>query len=335
MAFDALKGRTCLVTGATGFLGSYVVERLVDAGASVRCLVRASSNCVFLPSSGIQFCHGDVTDPDSLSFPLRDVDYVFHLASLIKARSPSAYYRVNYLGTINLLEACQNVAPWLRRVVVVSSLAAVGPSLPGDPLDESSPCCPTTPYGNSKWQQEQVATAYSKRLPVTIIRPPSIYGPRDRETLAIFQCAALGLVPSLPVEGELSIVHAADAADGILIAATSAEAVGRTYFIAGDETPSYRELMTLIGTAVGRHGVKVPVSGWMLRLAGRIAEAAREVTGTPIIFDRWKAEEILGGFWACRNTRAKCELGFEPRVPLQRGLADTAKWYRAMGWLLV
>ena len=331
--YTSLRGQTCLVTGASGFLGSYVVERLVDAGASVRCLVRGTSKLTFLPDSGVQFCQGDVTNPQSLPNALTDVDFVFHVAGLIKAQQPKDYFRVNYLGTINLLEVCRHVAPGVRRVVVVSSLAAAGPSFPGHPLDEYSLCHPSTPYGKSKWQEEQAAIAFSDRIPITIVRPPTIYGPRDRETLAIFRLIELGIAPRLPVSGEISIVHASDLADGILLAASHPEAVGRTFFIANDESPSFGDLLGTIGAVLGRRGVKVSVPVWAIRAAGRAAETVRATTGLPVIFDRWKAEEIVGGCWACSNARARSLLGFAPRIPLRDGLAETGRWYRAMGWL--
>ncbi|HVB97364.1 MAG TPA: NAD-dependent epimerase/dehydratase family protein [Chloroflexota bacterium] len=331
--FASLRGQTCLVTGASGFLGGYVVERLVDAGASVRCLVRGTSRRTFLPNSGVQFCQGDVTNPVSLPDALTDVDFVFHVAGLIKAQQVTDYFRVNYLGTVNLLEVCRKVAPRVRRVVVVSSLAAAGPSFPGHPLDEYSLCHPATPYGKSKWQEEQAAIAFSDRMPITIVRPPTIYGPRDRETLAIFRLVAFGISPRLPVEGEISMVHASDLVDGIMLAATHPEAVGRTFFLANDEAPSLSDLLGIIGTVLGRRGVEVSVPAWALRIAGRTAEAVRATTGLPIIFDRWKAEEVVGGYWACSNARARRQLGFTPRIPLRDGLAETAQWYRAMGWL--
>ncbi len=328
-----LSGRTCLVTGATGFLGSFVVEKLVQSGARVRCLVRRSSRRDFLPENGTEFILGDVTEPSSLPSAVTDVDYVFHIAGLIKAPRPEDYFRVNYLGTINLLEACRVHRDRLQRVVVISSLAAAGPSKPGTPIVETSPCQPITPYGRSKLQAERAALAYRDQLPLTIIRPPTIYGPRDRETLLIFRAVALGLRPALPVRTEVSLVHAADLADGILLAATHPAAVGQTYFMSGDDVLSIDALLQQMALAVGRRGVEVPVPAWALRGAARAAETLRQLGMASLVFDRWKAEEILIGCWACSNTRAKTDLGFTPRVTVADGFADTVRWYRTMRWL--
>lgn len=328
-----LAGSSCLVTGSSGFLGSFVVERLLEAGASVRCLVRRSSNCDFLLGQPVQYAFGDITDTPSLVAALQGIDFVFHLAGLIKARAAEDFFRVNYLGTINLLEASRRQSPVPRRVVVVSSLAAVGPSSPSRPLDETSPCHPLSPYGQSKLQAETAARSYTDTLDLTIVRPPTIFGPRDRETLSIFKLAALGIVPRTRQPGEISTIHATDLADGIVKAALHPAAVGQTYFMANDDILSLDQLVGAITESLGRPSVRVPVPDWAIRAGGRVAERVRDVSGASLIFDRWKAEEIVIGNWACSNARAKEEIGFSPQISLQDGLADTAHWYRKMGWL--
>lgn len=328
----ALWGRRCLVTGATGFVGSWLADRLLADGAKVRCLVRPASQHRLHSAGHIEVALGDITEPDSLPAALDGVDLVFHIAGLIKAPRESDYFRVNYLGTINLLEACR-AARRPPRIVVVSSLAAVGPSRPDRPVDEDSFCCPVTPYGKSKLRTEDAVAAYRPTLPIAVVRPPTVYGPRDRESLALFKVAALGLRPRLGVEGSISTVHVADLVDGILLAAKRDAAIGRTYFIAGDEQVSLAKLIDDIAAAVERVGLSVPVPAPLLRGAGRAAELARSVAGVSVVFDRWKAEEILAGYWACSNERARRELGFQPRVPLTDGLRATARWYRENGWL--
>jgi dihydroflavonol-4-reductase len=328
-----VAGRTCLVTGATGFLGSWVVERLLTQGARVRCLMRSTSKLEFLDAKEIELARGDVTDFTSVRAASGGADFVFHLAGRIKAPRESDYYQVNYLGTINVLEACLQAAPGVERVVVVSSQSAAGPSEPGQPLNESTSCRPISPYGRSKRQAELAAESYHARLPVTIVRPPSVYGPRDRETLQVIRLISLGLRPILSKRGAISLVHASDLADGILLAATQAAAIGKTYFLAGDESPSPSELVQLIARATERGGISIPVPPNLLRLAGRAAELVRDLTGFPMTFDRWKAEEIIHGYWACTSARAKADFGYSPRVPLATGLRDTVEWYRQAGWL--
>jgi nucleoside-diphosphate-sugar epimerase len=328
-----LTGRVGLVTGASGFLGSWVVERLLGSGARVRCLVRSTSRLEFLPVDRVEVVSGDVNDRLSLERALVGVDYVFHLAGRIKASSEADYDLVNRQGTSNVVSACATVAPGVSRVVLVSSLAAIGPSEAGRPVDEATRPHPISPYGRSKLTGEQAALAFQDRLPLTVVRPPTIYGPRDRETLLVMRVLARGIRPVLPRSGAISLVHVADLADGILAAATHSAAVGKTYFLSGDEAPNLRELVDLLGAATETRGVPVPVSPLTLRLAGRAAEIFRDLTGRALIFDRYKAEEIARGYWACANQRARAEIGFSPRIALADGLRQTAEWYRKVGWL--
>ena len=326
------RGRRCLVTGATGFVGSWLADRLLDEGSRVRCLVRPASQARLRRAGQLEVSLGDVTEPASLPQALVEVDFVFHVAGLIKAPRESEYFRVNYLGTINLLEACRKL-PTPPRVVVVSSQAAAGPSAPNRPIDEESVCRPVTPYGKSKYLGETAVAAYRDSIPIAVVRPPTVYGPRDRETLGLFRLAQFGIRPRLTTGGAVSAVHVADLVDGILLAAGRAQAIGRTYFVAGDEQPELGELIDGIAEAVGRRGLVVPIPAGALRAGGRAAELARDLGGLSIVFDRWKAEEILAGYWACSNLRAKRELGFEPKVKLGDGLRSTARWYRDNGWL--
>jgi nucleoside-diphosphate-sugar epimerase len=333
MVADDLRDRTCLVTGATGFLGSWVVERLVTDGARVRCLVRSTSRREFLPSSDLECAIGDIMDVRSVRRAMEGVDYVFHVAGLIKAPNEAAFLQVNGEGTRNVMTAAAERADRVRRVLVVSSLSAAGPSRPGAATDESWTPRPMSPYGRSKLRGEEIAREMGQNVPMTIVRPPAIYGPRDRETLMLFQMARLPIHPVIARHGAISTIHAADLADGILVAATHPRSVGQTYYLSGDESPSASELFRLIATALGRRAVRVPVPASAIVVAGQVAELVRDTTGLPLIFDRGKAEEMANGHWACSGDRARRELGFEPRIKLADGIAATAKWYQAHGWL--
>lgn len=328
-----LAGRTCLVTGASGFVGGWLTERLLDRGARVRCLARSSSRLTYLPIDRLDVAIGDLSDSASLSRAVAGVDYVFHLGGQITAREPADYFRTNYLGTINLFEACRRDAPGCRRVVFTSSLAAAGPSPPGQPLDESCTSRPLTPYGKSKLLAERAARSYGAELPITVIRPPSVYGPRDRETLQIIRVVAAGVRPVLARGGALSAVHVADLVNGLVLAACHPRAAGKTYYITGDDAPSPNELVDLIGRTLGHRGAPIPLSARVIRAAGRFSEVIRQMTGWPLIFDRWKAEEIVGANWACSGALAKAELGYRPAIALADGLRETICWYREAGWL--
>ncbi len=330
---DDISSRTCLVTGATGFLGSWLVERLLADGAKVRCLVRSTSRRDFLPVDRVELASGDVADSEAVRQAMNGVDYVFHLAGRIKAPNQAAFDRVNREGTRNVMAAAFERADRLRRVVVVSSLAAAGPSLPLRPIDENWTPKPISPYGRSKLEGENIARSFLSSIPITIIRPPAIYGPRDRETLLIYRLAGLPIRPRIAPDGAISSIHVSDLTDGIILAATHPRGIGQTYFLSGDTSPSAAELLRLIGSALGRHGLDVPIPAIAIRGAGLLSELVRDATGIPVIFDRAKAEEIAIGYWACTSIRAQREIGFRPRISLEDGIATTARWYRDKGWL--
>lgn len=329
---DDLQSRRCLVTGSSGFLGSWVVERLLVAGATVRCLVRATSRREFLPVDRVELVVGDVTDPASVTRALLGVDYVFHIAGLVKAPSEAVFDRVNVAGTRNLLMAAEQ-APRIRRVTAVSSLAAVGPSEPGHPVDETWTPRPISPYGRSKLRAEEICHSFLSTLPITVVRPPAIYGPRDRETLLLFRVANLPIRPRIAPHGAISTIHVVDLADGIILAATHPDAIGKTYFLGGVEALSAADLIRLIGFALGRTAIEVPVPAIVLSASGILAEAFRDLAGASFIFDRAKADEIARGEWMCTSDLARRELGFQPRIDLTDGITSTARWYRENGWL--
>src|ERR1700722_12501724 len=185
-----------LVTGASGFLGSHVADQLTRGGHDVRALVRKSSKRDFLERlDRIEFAYGSVEDAAKVADAVKGVDAIIHSAGLVKARSPEEFHRTNVDGTRNLIEAAKVHAPKLRRFVLVSSLAAAGPSLDGVPLDRDG-AGPVTHYGRSKLEAERVVLAAKDSLPVTILRPGAIYGPRDQEILVFFKSVKSGVLPT-------------------------------------------------------------------------------------------------------------------------------------------
>ena len=176
-----------LITGANGFIGSHLVEYLSRHDYEISCLIRKTSNLQWLEKSSVEFITGEITDKTSLVHAVTEKDYIFHLASLTKAISPVDYYRVNTEGAKNLLQACAMHNPALKRFVLVSSQAAAGPSPSEKAIDETFPPHPITDYGKSKWEAEKIAREYMEKIPITIIRPPAVYGPRDRDVYVQFK----------------------------------------------------------------------------------------------------------------------------------------------------
>ena len=222
-----------LLTGGSGFVGSYVAEQLTGLGHTVRALVRPQSDSKLLKTlKNIEFAPGAVEDRRSLDAAVTGVDAIIHVAGLVKARRPEEFFAVNAEGTRILVAAAEAHAPGLRRFEYVSSLSAVGPCPDGKPVPDDAPPRPVTQYGRSKLAGEQAVLAAKDRLPVTVIRPPLIYGPRDRETLAFFTSVKRGVLPVLgDGTNTLSVVYGEDCASAIVRATVTDGPSGRTYFL--------------------------------------------------------------------------------------------------------
>lgn len=334
-----------LVTGATGFIGAHLVDRLTAAGLDVRCLVRASSNSQALASRGVQLAVGDVTQAESLPAALADVEFVYHLAGLTKAFRGRDMLRVNREGVRNMAAACARL-PKPPVLVVVSSLAAAGPMPRGGLRSPADPPTPVSHYGHSKRAGELAALEFGDRLPITVVRPPAVFGEGDTNCLSIFKPIAQfgwhGVVRG--GRDRLSLVHVADLTQALHLAAQHGRRItasgdevelGRGYYFpAADEHPDQTELGHMIGAALGKRRVRVlnmPMLGpWLLGTLGEVVGRARR---SPAIVNWDKIREISAGSWTCDPTTAKQELGFAPGAPLGDRLRQTAAWYREHGWL--
>src|SRR2546425_7907238 len=266
-----------LLTGGSGFLGSFVAERLAAEGHVVRALVRPHSARKILDKvARVEFAPGAIEDRASLGAAVDGVDAVVHVAGIVKARRPADFFEVNTQGTKNLLEAA--VRHGVGRFVYVSSLAAVGPSMDGTPVPDEAEPKPVTHYGRSKLEAERAVLAAKDRLHVTVVRPPLIYGPRDRQTLAFFTSVRNGV---LPMTGDgsntLSVVYVADCASAV-VRALGARGVpsGRTYFVDDGTVYVWRDALAEIESALGRRALVrfgMPIGG------GEVAAAATQLWG--------------------------------------------------------
>ncbi len=221
-----------LITGATGFIGSHLAESLLKQGFRVRALVRPTSDLRWIKGLDIEFVSGSLQDNSFLEQAVSGVDYIFHLAGAVKAKDPKDFYLHNTRATMNLARAAMTAAPGLKRFLFASSQAAAGPAeCLEKPVCERDECRPLSDYGRSKLQAERELMEISGRLPVTIVRPPSVYGPRDTEVLAYFKWVNRGLA-LLPGFGtrHAHLIYVKDLVDGMMLAAASKSSLGKTYF---------------------------------------------------------------------------------------------------------
>jgi nucleoside-diphosphate-sugar epimerase len=248
----------------------------------------------------------------------------------VAARYEAGFLRANRDGTANLLAAAERAGR--PRFVLVSSMAAGGPSPPGRPMAGGEPPRPVTAYGRSKLAGERVVTAGA--LPWTIVRPPTVYGPRDREVLKVFRLARL---PVAPVFGdgtqELSAIHGADLAEALAAAGISAATVGKVYYACHPEVFTSGDFIRAIAASMGR---RVRVVGLPLGLARSLlglAEWGARLAGQTTILTRDKAHEFFQAAWTGDPGPLERDTGWRARHDLRSGLADTYRWYRSAGWL--
>lgn len=302
------------VTGANGFIGRHLCERLVANGHETRPVVRVDY------------------EQKRLSESMAGVDVVIHAAGETRAATRERLRASIVALTRDTLAAA--TAAKVKRFVFVSSQAAAGPSpYRTTPTREDDPPGPIEEYGRSKLEAERLVRLAS--IPFTIVRPSAVYGPGDADFRAMFRLASLGLAVHPGNRSQwISIIHVRDCADAIVRAATHEAASGRTYFVANDEPVQWSTLFEKVRLAAGGSliaDVEVPKS--LVGLAAKAGDVAAQLTGSASLLTTEKTRLGKPAFWICSNERAKAEIGFRQAIALDVGIAETLRWYRANGWM--
>ena len=324
---------TILVTGATGFVGSHVVAAARGQPFRLRALVRKEADAERLRAAGVDVVRGSLEDDAALREAASGADAVLHLAAMTKARNFEEYQRANDAGTHGLIAAVLAGAPRPKRLIYLSSLAAVGPSVDGNPVSRDTPARPLTAYGRTKLAGEEACQAVSGMLEVGILRAPAVYGPRDRDVFEFFRMAKRGVVllPGGPPR-RLQMIHAGDLARALILAATG-EATRGVYHVAEARSYEMEEMARMVAVAVGSRARVLKLPGGVIATAAAASESLAGMFGKSTIFNRDKARELLAPGWLCETELARRDFGFEAHIPLQAGLSETAKWYFDNGWL--
>ena len=319
-----------LVTGATGFVGSHLVEALRRRGDEVTALARSAHKAAALAPLGVEVVSGDLDDRPALERAVRGRDAIYHVAGAVAARSEADFMATNRDGTQSLVAAAREAgAP---RLVFVSSMAAAGPTIKGRPLRGDEAPRPVTAYGRSKLAGEEAVT--TSGLAWTIVRPPIVYGPRDQEILKVFRLARLGIAPVLgDGSQELSAVYGPDLAEALIAAGTSAAAVGRTYYACHPEVFTGTQMARAVGRAMGRSPAVIRVPATVGRGVLTLTGAAARVAGRTTILTADKANEFFQPAWTGDPGPLTRDTGWRAARDLAAGLEETYRWYRAAGWL--
>ncbi|MEX2111574.1 MAG: NAD(P)-dependent oxidoreductase [Pirellulales bacterium] len=338
-----------LVTGASGFIGSKLTERLVANGDDVTCLVRNPGKAAALEQMGARLAPGDIRNVEAVRSAVSEHEVVYHLAGIVMAFRRQEMTATNVTAFRNLAAACADrVTP--PTLVYVSSLAAAGPSSVDRPRIESDPPAPVSIYGWSKRTAELIAEEYAGRVPITVVRPPIVFGEGDKNMRSLFRSVfRLGIHMALGVAySRYSLIHVSDLVDALVLCAdrgarlsptghypastdtcASPSAPSGYYFAAGDEQPTFAELGSLIGVALGRARVRICRSSGTLLLwpIAAAAELGARLRGQPYIFNFDKAREARAGSWTCSSQAIRAQCGFAPHASLVERLRQTAHWY--------
>jgi nucleoside-diphosphate-sugar epimerase len=277
---------------------------------------------------------GDCNDKNSLRGAVEGVEQVFHLAGVTKAVHEKTYFEVNAFGTENLIHACLENNPRIQKFIYLSSQAAAGPCRNGNKKKESDQCKPVSPYGQSKQMGEELAMAHAQELPLLILRPSAVYGPRERDIYTFFKLLSKRIKPCLPSKDQhISLCYVEDIIQAILLAAQVKGSSGEIFFLSDGQDYRLEEIGDIFAQAMGVTTFCIRVPEWMIIGMASFSEYLSKLSGKPPLLNKGKVEEILQRNWVCDITKAKTALGFEPHISLAQGAKLTFEWYKKENWL--
>lgn len=317
------------LTGATGFVGSHLLEALLSGGAKVRVLVRDPGKLPEDARAQVETVVGDLSQPLALQRFVQGLGTVLHLAGLVRAPRRDWFFAANAVGTANVVAAAE-AAGAEAKLVYVSSLAAAGPAPKPEGRAPDDPPSPISAYGRSKLEGEKAVSDY--RGSWAILRPPAIYGPRDRDVFQFFHMASRGVLVCPAGERYVTVAFVGDVVLAVLRAATSSPS-GRVFHL-GEPTPyAMRELLRQLAEAGKVRAKLVLLPGAVFRLAGLFGDALQLLGLHQVAMTSDKARELLARHWTSQTRPSLAALGLPDPVPFAVGAELTWSWYRKRGWL--
>ena len=328
------KKSIAVVTGASGFVGSHLVDLLLEKGFIVRCIVRKTSNLRWLNGKEVEIFDCGLMDKEGLRKAIEGAEYIYHVAGVVKSKNPDGYFKGNVDTTKNLLDVAFEFKDSIKRFLVVSSQTATGPSLDGKTVNEKSECNPITTYGKSKLAEERLALSYMDRIPITICRAPAVYGERDTEILIFFKTFNSGLMTTIGFDKkEISLIHVADLVNGFYLAAISQKASGQIYFISSEKFYTWDEVGKATSKVLGKNPIKVKVPHTIVYGIAGVAQFFANFSKKPATLNIEKARDITQQYWTCDTTKAVNEIDYHQEIDIESGIKRTCDWYKQMKWL--
>jgi len=321
-----------MLTGATGFIGSHIAERLIQKKINLQLFTRRRNGLIDLfEKRGATIYVAQPDNMEILRSSLKDADVIIHCAGATKALRDSDYIKANVEFTTNLL----NAANKQQRFVFISSQAAAGPSDSFIPIDENAEPNPLTYYGKSKLMAENHIKEWGKaNNNYVILRPSVVYGPGEKDILNFFKLVNNGILLLLGNgKKRFSILHVHDLVNAVMICADHPSS-GETYFVCNDKASSWEELGLSIKNALKRaHALTFKVPEHMAWVAGHVLDVISLMTQRPSLLNGQKIIEAKQAAWLCSNSKIKDKLKWNPEITLEKGIKQTADWYIQRNWI--
>jgi len=328
------KQFTAVVTGASGFVGSHLVDLLLEKNFNVKCIVRKTSNLKWLKDKNVEIHICELTDVDGLKRIFNGADYIFHVAGVVKAKNPQGYFDGNVKTTKAMLEAAEEYKDKIKRFLLVSSQTSSGPSPFGKPITENDPCKPITTYGKSKLEQERLAESYMNKFPITICKVAAVYGERDTEIFIFFNTFSKGLMTSIGLrDKQVSLIHVADVVRGLYLAAVSEKSANQSYFITSEKYYTWKEVGDVTSKVMNKKPLRVKVPHFIVYIIAAIAQFFAIFSSKAATLNIEKAKDLTREAWISDYRKAYNDFGFKQEISLEEGIKRTVEWYKKMKWI--
>src|SRR3972149_387756 len=328
------KKLIAVVTGASGFVGSHLVDLLLEKNYKVRCIIRKTSSLRWLEGKDVELHICKLTDKEGLRKVFYGADYIYHVAGVVKSKKPEGYFNGNVETTRVLLDVALEFKENIKRFLIVSSQTSSGPSSPSNPINEDSTCKPITTYGRSKLAQEKLAKNYMDKLPITICKIAAIYGERDTEIFIFFQTFNKGLMTTIGLhDKQVSLIHVNDVVRGLYLSATSQKATGQTYFITSQKYYTWKEVGDATSKVMNKKPFKVKVPHFVVYIIAAIAQFLSLFSSKAATLNIEKAKDITQPAWISDYKKAFKDFGFKQEISIEEGIKRTVDWYKKMRWL--
>lgn len=323
------------LTGASGFLGSHIAEELVRQGHQVKALIRKTSRIDSLKSLPIEWIEGSLPPIQNLRGALESCDAVIHVAGLIKALTDKEFFEVNAFGTERLVDEVLKTKNQPKTFIYISSIAVHNASKDNSHFCvPSSECRPLSTYGKSKLAGERALEKLKGKVRFHILRPPILYGPRDRELLLLFKGIRTGIVPIFGLGNRsLSFCYGPDVAQAVANLVQSNLPSDEIFCLDDGESYTWKKTVQILSDVAQKKTIALPIPPTLFLLATYTFETVAKISKKPSILTLGKFQEMSQPHWVCGYQRLSEKIGWKPKVNLREGAKQTLFYYQNAGWL--